>query len=203
MIQFVILCGGIGSRLWPLSRECCPKQFIEFDKKGTLFKNTVLRARHLCNSKNFLPLIITNREQKILADSNLKDINVQAQFIIEPIQRNTAPAICAAAYALREWDPVLVVFPSDHMLADIDKFRNKLDAAEELANKGKLVTFGIVPNRAETGYGYIKVGSKIGNYAYDIDSFIEKPNKSRAEMMASSSEYLWNSGILHLKRHRI
>lgn len=199
MIQFVILCGGIGSRLWPLSRECCPKQFIEFDKKGTLFKNTVLRARHLCNSKNFLPLIITNREQKILADSNLKDINVQAQFIIEPIQRNTAPAICAAAYALRERDPVLVVFPSDHMLADIDKFRNKLDAAEKLANKGQLVTFGIVPNRAETGYGYIKVGSKIENNAYEIDSFIEKPNKSRAEMMTSSGEYLWNSGIFAFK----
>ena len=199
MIQFVILCGGVGSRLWPLSRECCPKQFIEFDQNKTLFKNTVLRALNLCNSKNFLPLIITNREQKILADSNLKDINVQAQFIIEPIQRNTAPAICAAAYTLRERDPVLVVFPSDHMLADVDEFRNNLDIAEELANQGNLVTFGIVPTRAETGYGYIKAGSKIGDNAFKIDSFIEKPNKLHAEIMSSSGEYLWNSGIFVFK----
>jgi len=190
MITPVILCGGSGTRLWPLSRKLYPKQFISFFNKNSLFQNTVLRLQ-----KDFHdPIIVCNEEHKFLAADQLHKIKKEySKIILEPVGKNTAPAIALAAMKAKK-NSLLLILPSDHIIDDYEIFNNLVLNASKLANNGKLITFGVIPNKAHTGYGYIKGGRKIEN-AQIVKKFIEKPSKQEALKYFKSKEYFWNSGI--------
>ena len=198
MIVPVILSGGSGTRLWPLSRKLHPKQFIDLVNDTTLFQDTILRLpKDVAN-----PLIICNEEHRFLAAEQLRQIHKESNgIILEPIGKNTAPAIALAAlkFINNDEDPLLLVLSADHLIQNIDAFHQSIKIAEELAEKNKLVTFGIVPDKAETGYGYIK--ANIDNTAdyYKIQSFTEKPNQEDAQKYLDSGNYLWNSGMFMFK----
>ena len=198
MIVPIILSGGSGTRLWPLSRKLHPKQFIDLVNDTTLFQDTILRLpKYVAN-----PLIICNEEHRFLAAEQLRQINKESNgIILEPIGKNTAPAIALAAlkFVNNGEDPLLLVLSADHLIQNINTFHQSIKIAEKLAEKDKLVTFGIVPDKAETGYGYIK--ANIDNTAdyYKIQSFTEKPNQEDAQKYLDSGNYLWNSGMFMFK----
>jgi mannose-1-phosphate guanylyltransferase len=198
MIVPIILSGGSGTRLWPLSRKLHPKQFIDLVNDTTLFQDTILRLpKDIAN-----PLIICNEEHRFLAAEQLRQIDKESNgIILEPIGRNTAPAIALAAlkFVNNGEDPLLLVLSADHLIQNIDAFHQSIKVAEKLAENNKLVTFGIVPDKAETGYGYIK--ANIDNTAdyYKIQSFTEKPNEEDAKKYLDSGNYLWNSGMFMFK----
>ena len=198
MIIPVILSGGSGTRLWPLSRKLQPKQFIELMGKTTLFQEAVLRLPESIES----PLIICNEEHRFLAAEQLREINKEPKnIILEPVGRNTAPAIALAALkSIKESeDAILLVLSADHLIQDMDKFHQAIALATKQAEQNKLVTFGIAPNKIETGYGYIKANiSKNKNY-YDIDEFVEKPDYKTAKKYVDSGGYFWNSGMFMFK----
>jgi len=198
MIIPVILSGGSGTRLWPLSRKLHPKQFINLVNDTTLFQDTILRL-----PKNIAdPLIICNEEHRFLAAEQLRQINKKSNgIILEPIGKNTAPAIALAALKLinNEEDPLLLVLSADHLIQDIDAFHQSIKVAEKLAKNNKLVTFGIIPDKAETGYGYIKANIDNTSDYYNIQSFTEKPNQEDAKKYLDSGHYLWNSGMFMFK----
>ena len=198
MITPVILSGGSGTRLWPLSRKLHPKQFIDLVNDTTLFQDTILRLPK--DTAN--PLIICNEEHRFLAAEQLRQINKKSNgIILEPIGRNTAPAIALAAlkFINNGEDPLLLVLSADHLIKNIDAFHQSIEVAEKLAENNKLVTFGIVPYKAETGYGYIKANiDNTANY-YNIQSFTEKPNEEDAKKYLDSGNYLWNSGMFMFK----
>jgi len=198
MIVPIILSGGSGTRLWPLSRKLHPKQFIDLVNDTTLFQDTILRLPK--DTAN--PLIICNEEHRFLAAEQLRQIDKESNgIILEPIGRNTAPAIALAAlkFINNGEDPLLLVLSADHLIKNIDAFHQSIEVAEKLAENDKLVTFGIVPDKAETGYGYIK--ASIDNTAdyYKIQSFTEKPNEENAKKYLDSGNYLWNSGMFMFK----
>ena len=198
MIVPIILSGGSGTRLWPLSRKLHPKQFIDLVNDTTLFQDTILRLPK--DTAN--PLIICNEEHRFLAAEQLRQIDKESNgIILEPIGRNTAPAIALAAlkFINNGEDPLLLVLSADHLIQNINTFHQSIKIAEKLAEKDKLVTFGIVPDKAETGYGYIK--ANIDNTAdyYKIQSFTEKPNQEDAQKYLDSGNYLWNSGMFMFK----
>ena len=198
MIVPIILSGGSGTRLWPLSRKLHPKQFIDLVNDTTLFQDTILRLPK--DTAN--PLIICNEEHRFLAAEQLRQIDKESNgIILEPIGRNTAPAIALAAlkFINNGEDPLLLVLSADHLIQNIDAFHRSIKIAEKLAERDKLVTFGIVPDKAETGYGYIK--ANIYNTAdyYKIQSFTEKPNQEDAQKYLDSGNYLWNSGMFMFK----
>lgn len=198
MIVPIILSGGSGTRLWPLSRKLHPKQFIDLVNDTTLFQDTILRLPK--DAAN--PLIICNEEHRFLAAEQLRQINKESNgIILEPIGKNTAPAIALAAlkFVNNGEDPLLLVLSADHLIQNINTFHQSIKIAEKLAEKDKLVTFGIVPDKAETGYGYIK--ANIDNTAdyYKIQSFTEKPNQEDAQKYLDSGNYLWNSGMFMFK----
>ena len=198
MIIPVILSGGSGTRLWPLSRKLHPKQFIELMGKTTLFQEAVLRLPESIES----PLIICNEEHRFLAAEQLREINKEPKnIILEPVGRNTAPAIALAALkSIKESeDAILLVLSADHLIQDMDKFHQAIALATKQAEQNKLVTFGIAPNKIETGYGYIKANiSKNKNY-YDIDEFVEKPDYKTAKKYVDSGGDFWNSGMFMFK----
>ena len=198
MIIPVILSGGSGTRLWPLSRKLHPKQFIELMGKTTLFQEAVLRLPESIEN----PLIICNEEHRFLAAEQLREINKEPKnIILEPVGRNTAPAIALAALkSIKESeDAILLVLSADHLIQDMDKFHQAIALATKQAEQNKLVTFGIVPNKIETGYGYIKANiSKNKNY-YNIDEFVEKPDYKTAKKYVDSGGYFWNSGMFMFK----
>ena len=198
MIVPIILSGGSGTRLRPLSRKLHPKQFIDLVNDTTLFQDTILRLPK--DAAN--PLIICNEEHRFLAAEQLRQINKESNgIILEPIGKNTAPAIALAAlkFINNGEDPLLLVLSADHLIQNIDAFHRSIKIAEKLAERDKLVTFGIVPDKAETGYGYIK--ANIYNTAdyYKIQSFTEKPNQEDAQKYLDSGNYLWNSGMFMFK----
>jgi len=198
MIVPIILSGGSGTRLWPLSRKLHPKQFIDLVNDTTLFQDTILRLPK--DTAN--PLIICNEEHRFLAAEQLRQIDKESNgIILEPIGKNTAPAIALAAlkFINNGEDPLLLVLSADHLIQNIDAFHRSIKIAEKLAERDKLVTFGIVPDKAETGYGYIK--ANIDNTAdyYKIQSFTEKPNQEDAQKYLDSGNYLWNSGMFMFK----
>jgi mannose-1-phosphate guanylyltransferase len=198
MIVPVILSGGSGTRLWPLSRELYPKQFISLINKTTLFQDTIMRLP----KKVSHPLIICNEEHRFLAAEQLREIKQKTEgIILEPEGKNTAPAIALAAlkFINVNEDPILLVLSADHLIKDIKAFHQSISIAKKLAEENKLITFGIVPQRAETGYGYIQADiSNTGNY-FNIKSFKEKPNQKKAEKYLESGNYLWNSGMFMFK----
>jgi len=198
MIVPVILSGGSGTRLWPLSRKLHPKQFINLVNETTLFQDTILRLPEGVSE----PLIICNEEHRFLAAEQLREINKNTKgIILEPEGKNTAPAIALSALKSIEdgKDPVLLVLSADHVIKNIGAFHESIEVASELAKNDKLITFGVVPDRAETGYGYIEAEINNTNTFYSIKSFTEKPNQKNAKKYFDSGNYLWNSGMFMFK----
>jgi mannose-1-phosphate guanylyltransferase/mannose-6-phosphate isomerase len=196
----VILSGGSGTRLWPLSREAYPKQFLALAGEQTMLQATWERVAPIAGRP---PLVVANEEHRFVAAEQLQQLGVQPQAILlEPVGRNTAPAIAVAALeaTLEEGDPVLLVLPSDHVIADEEAFRAAVLSALPTAREGKLVTFGIVPTGPETGYGYIKASS--GGAVRAVDRFVEKPDAETALQYVQSGEYFWNSGMFLFKASR-
>ena len=199
MITPIIISGGSGTRLWPLSRKLQPKQFISLGNDTTLFQDTILRLPKEAED----PIIICNEDHRFLAAEQLREINkLSTGIILEPIGKNTAPAIALAALKLysSSEDPILLVLPADHMIEDKHSFHEAIKIAETLAIQNKLVTFGIVPKKAETGYGYIEAEMNLNSTFYNIKSFKEKPNQTNANKYFKSGKYLWNSGMFMFKR---
>ncbi len=194
----VILCGGAGTRLWPSSRELYPKQLLPLVDDRSLLQNTVLRLKDRCDVGN--PILVCNEEYRFLVAEQLREIDTAPETIIlEPVGRNTAPAIALGAHqALTQDDAILVVLPSDHLISDNSAFLRALDRAITLAEDGHLVTFGVTPTRAETGYGYIKAGNSL-NGGDEVKAFVEKPDSKTAEQYISSGDYYWNSGMFVFK----
>ena len=198
MITPIIISGGSGTRLWPLSRKLQPKQFISLGNDTTLFQDTILRLPKEAED----PIIICNEDHRFLAAEQLREINkFSTGIILEPIGKNTAPAIALAALKLysSSEDPILLVLPADHMIEDTHSFHEAIKIAETLAIQNKLVTFGIVPKKAETGYGYIEAEMNLNSKFYNIKSFKEKPNQTNANKYFKSGKYLWNSGMFMFK----
>ncbi len=191
MIKPVILCGGKGSRLWPLSRELYPKQFLAVGGSRTLFQQTVLRAAGLDAQP---PMTICNTEHRFLVAEQLQGLNISGEIVLEPVGRNTAPAIAAAAVLCEREDPVLLVMPADHIMEPVSGFAAAVAKALPLAEQGMLVTFGVAPDRPETGFGYIKRGAAMGE-GFGVASFVEKPDAATALEFQESGEYYWNSGM--------
>ncbi len=194
----VILSGGSGTRLWPLSREAMPKQFLQLLAAQSPFQQAVLRSRGLPSLQ--APVIVGNNEHRFLLAEQLRAIDVQPQvLLLEPAGRNTAPAAAVAAYSLVRDDPeaLMLVLPADHFIAEDELFRDAVMHARSAAESGHLVTFGIVPRWAETGYGYIERGALLDNdeACRRIASFVEKPALEIATKFVASGEYLWNSGM--------
>lgn len=203
MIKPVIIAGGTGSRLWPLSRRLNPKQFLALtDGHLTMLQKTVRRLQGL---KVTDPLVICNDEHRFLAAEQLRVAgHDQARIILEPVGRNTAPAIALAALqALKQGEDVcLLVLAADHLIADEQAFRDSVDKALPMAEAGRLVTFGIVPTKAETGYGYIQKGESLGPGGFQVQRFVEKPDSVTAHSYLESGEYFWNSGMFLFKASR-
>jgi mannose-1-phosphate guanylyltransferase/mannose-6-phosphate isomerase len=203
----VILAGGGGTRLWPLSREYYPKQFLSLFSEYSLLQETLLRLEGLRNELTILdPLIVCNEEHRFLATEQAAQVGVTPQAtLLEPAGRNTAPALTVAAICLlaKGTDPVLVMMPADHQITDIKKFQEAIRQGYRLAQKDMLITFGIRPHSAETGYGYIQYGERLAETTepagYRIKSFTEKPVRDVAEKYLAAGNYLWNSGIFMMK----
>jgi mannose-1-phosphate guanylyltransferase/mannose-6-phosphate isomerase len=190
----VLLCGGSGTRLWPLSRTHLPKQFLRLVGHHSLLQDTVERVSPFCAASRLIA--VANEDHRFMLAEQLREIGVAADILLEPVARNTAPAIAAAAqWALhRHPSPLLLVMPSDHLVADVEAFHRAVAAGTAHARAGKLVTFGIKPSHAETGYGYIQRGAADGN-GYAISRFVEKPDSATASAYLASGEYYWNSGM--------
>ena len=198
MIVPVILSGGSGTRLWPLSRKLYPKQFINLVNETTLFQDTILRLPEDVAE----PLIICNEEHRFLAAEQLREIGKKTKgIILEPEGRNTAPAVALAAlqFINKGEDPILLVLSTDHLFENIEAFHQSITIASNLAENNKLITFGVVPNKAETGYGYIEANINNTDDYYSIKSFTEKPSQKNAKKYLDSGNYLWNSGMFMFK----
>ena len=199
MIIPVILSGGSGSRLWPLSRESYPKQFLPLVDQHTLLQNTALRIAGL--SGVAAPLVVCNEEHRFMVAEQLRTIGIPpAATILEPVGRNTAPAVAVAAlHAQREGaDPILLILPADHVITDVEGFRLAVQQAVPQASAGRLITFGIAPVAPETGYGYIKAGPPLddsGSGIGSVDRFVEKPDAATARRYLDAGGYYWNSGM--------
>ena len=190
----VIMAGGSGTRLWPLSRASHPKQFLSLDSDDTMIQATVKRLTDL-NVESIV--IICNEEHRFLVAEQLRQVNQLGSIILEPVGRNTAPAVALAAM-LEKNDPLLLVLSADHVIQDDVSFCNAVTSAIPQAQSGKLVTFGIVADEPNVGYGYIKKGQPEGE-GFLVDEFVEKPSIELAESYVSSGEYYWNSGMFMFK----
>ena len=194
----VVLSGGSGTRLWPLSRELYPTQLLKLVGTHTMLQDTVLRLAGLDAAP---PVVVCNESHRFLVAEQLRQLGLKARAIVlEPVGRNTAPAIALAAYAA---DPgaLLLVLPADHVIRDAPAFQDAIRRALPAAEAGRLVTFGIVPDAPETGYGYIRRGAADGE-VFRIAQFVEKPDLARAQGFLASGEYYWNSGMFLFKASR-
>ena len=197
MIKAVVMAGGSGSRLWPMSRASHPKQFLSLYGDDTMLQSTMSRLSDLEVDSS---VIICNEEHRFFVAEQLREINKLDSIILEPVGRNTAPAIALAALSAVD-DPLLLVLAADHVIQNKAGFTKAITDAIPLAEAGKLVTFGIVPNEPHTGYGYIKRGSA-GNKGFKVDAFVEKPSSQLAQKYLSSGDYFWNSGMFLFKASR-
>ncbi len=193
----IILCGGSGTRLWPLSRQLFPKQFVKLLKEGSLFQDTVKR-----NIKCDKFMIVTSANQYFIAENQLEDLSIpknKISFLLEPVGRNTAPAIALAAMKCSP-DEIMLITPSDHLIKNMAEYENCIAKAAELAQKNnKLVTFGIHPHYAETGYGYVENGKELSAGCFEVKSFREKPDSETAGKYIASGNFNWNSGMFVFK----
>ena len=191
----VILCGGSGSRLWPLSRKSYPKQFVPLVGDKTLFQNS---SERLTGKQFKNPVIVTNSDYRFIVTEQLQEIGIDPDAIlIEPEGRNTAPAILAAALFEYQKNPdaILVIAPSDHVINDVNAFQLAIEEAYKVSLDGQLVTFGIKPTHPETGYGYLELSKISTTQAVPLKAFVEKPDLTNAKKMFQSENFLWNSGI--------
>jgi mannose-1-phosphate guanylyltransferase/mannose-6-phosphate isomerase len=196
----IILCGGQGKRLWPLSRPENPKQYLPLISENSMLQETILRLKELPNLES--PVIVCNSEHRFLVAEQFKEINIdEPAILLEPLGRNTAPAISAAAFHVLDLhtNALLLVLPADHYIDDIDSFYEAINTAKNNALNNKLVTFGVKPKDANTEYGYIKSKDQFNDGAYSIDKFTEKPNFKTAQSFLKQGKYLWNSGMFMFK----
>src|SRR5688572_19458984 len=215
----VILCGGSGTRLWPLSRSHLPKQFLPLVSERTMLQETAARLGNLGDAQP--PIAIANDEHRFLVAEQLREIGCVPQAILlEPAGRGTAPAAAAAALLLSDKTSVMLVLAADHAITDLPRFHAAIGSAVKLASQGALVVFGIAPSSPHTGYGYIKQGAprteegqEAGQKAdaFVVDRFVEKPDLETAQRFLAAGGYFWNSGIFvfradrylaELERHR-
>lgn len=194
-VKPIILAGGKGTRLWPLSRTASPKQLLNLTNDQSLLQNTLARLNKLGFEK---PIIICNAEDKFTIQEQLDSINKKATLLLEPIGKNTAPAVAAAAFHPICKDQIILVLPADHEISNFENFKSTIESSLELTKNNHIVTFGIKPTSAHTGYGYIKKGTDLGN-GFSIESFKEKPQIKIAEEYFKSNNYLWNSGMFMMK----
>ncbi len=198
MLVPVILSGGSGTRLWPLSRELYPKQLLSLVGKGTMLQETLARLDGV--KAVTAPVVVCNESHRFLVAEQLRQIKLSAaDILLEPVGRNTAPAVAVAALAAlkaakQSDDPVLLVLPADHVIRDVKAFQAAVQLGLKAAQRGQLVTFGVVPNKPETGYGYIRRGDGADG-VYPVAEFVEKPNKITAQEYVASGRYYWNSGM--------
>jgi mannose-1-phosphate guanylyltransferase/mannose-1-phosphate guanylyltransferase/mannose-6-phosphate isomerase len=197
-IQPVILSGGSGTRLWPMSTEERPKQFLPLTGDATMFELTLARCPA---DKGFAPpMIVGNARHADLVEEQFANAGIAGGTqILEPCARNTAPAIALAALACEGPDTLMLVMPSDHVIRDLPAFHDAVARSAELAQDGWLVTFGITPQGPETGYGYIRQGEAIGESSYAAAAFIEKPDATKAQAMLDAGGHFWNAGIFLLR----
>lgn len=204
MITPIIMAGGTGSRLWPLSRELYPKQFLTVTGEQSMLQQTVARLSGL---EHMAPVLICNEEHRFIAAEQMRIGGfAHSGIILEPVGRNTAPAIALAALqavnnAAEGEEPILLVLAADHVIQNITAFESAVQNALPFAESNQLVTFGIVPTAPETGYGYIRSGEQSGN-AFTVSEFVEKPNLATAQKYLSSGNYYWNSGMFLFKASR-
>lgn len=198
MLTPVILSGGVGSRLWPLSRELNPKQFLPLVDEFSMLEQTLKRAQQVATTES---IVVCNQEHRFMVAEQLRVAEVSSQAIIlEPEGRNTAPAVAVAALQAlkKDQEAILLVMPADHVIKDIDEFSRAVTAGSEAAKQGRLVTFGVIPEAPETGYGYIRRENEDHNGCYPIAEFVEKPSLEVAQQYVESGEYYWNSGMFIL-----
>lgn len=201
MIVPVILSGGSGKRLWPLSRKQHPKQYLKLYGENTMLQDTVLRLNDMTEVQD--PIIICNIDHRFIVGEQMKEIGINnSKIIIEPVSRNTAPAIAAAAIEVLKdigKDAILLVLPADHVIGSNDGFYKSIEIAAKNAEQGNLVTFGVTPSHANTEYGYIKKAESVKLGGHKVERFIEKPNKENAEAFLKQDDYVWNSGMFMFK----
>ena len=199
MLTPVLLSGGVGSRLGPVSRETHPKQFLPLAGELSMLQETLQRTAGL---EETAPLVVCNEEHRFMVAEQLRQIDIKASaLILEPQGRNTAPAVALAALQALASDPeaLLLVLPADHLIQDVNAFAAAVSQAVPLAEAGRLMTFGVVPSSPETGYGYIKCGPTLAADMYELERFVEKPDASTAQAYLDSGSYLWNSGMFLLR----
>ena len=203
MLRPLILSGGGGTRLWPVSRASLPKQFLELAGMGTLFGQTIARTRGLPNAA--APIVVAGDDHRFLVAEQLRLAGAEgARILLEPMARNTAPAIAVGALEALEHDPeaLLLALPADHLIGDTSAFAQAVQRAIPLAEQGWLVTFGIHPDRAETGFGYIRRGDRLGEGAFRVEQFVEKPDADTARGYLADGRYDWNAGIFLFQASR-
>ncbi len=203
MLTPVILSGGSGTRLWPLSRKNLPKQFLALSGASTLFQQTVARTRELADIGP--PIVVCSDEHRFLVAEQLREIDIHgASILLEPMPRNTAPAIALAAWqALTgDADATLLVLPADHLIGDTASFADAVGKAFPSAEEGWLVTFGIRPDAPKTGFGYIRRAESIGEDCFRVERFVEKPDAAKAKQYVDAGDYEWNSGMFLFKAAR-
>lgn len=196
MLIPVILSGGSGTRMWPLSRAAYPKQFLALTGEHSLLQQTALRVQGVADLA--APIIVSNAEQRFIVAEQMRALNIKpSSIVLEPVGRNTAPAVAVAALLALKTDPdaTLLIWPSDHIILNEESFRNLVELAARVADQNYLVTFGIKPTSAHTGYGYIRRGAPLGDDAYAVDAFVEKPDAVKAEGFLADGDYYWNSGM--------
>ena len=202
----VILSGGSGSRLWPLSRALYPKQLLPLAGKDSMLQETIGRLSGLASIRP--PIVVCNEDHRFMVAEQMRENNIKAaSIILEPVGRNTAPAVAIAALeALRcsadDMDPLILVLPADHVITDIPTFHRAIEQAMVQASAGNLVTFGIVPQSAHTGYGYIRSGQSLNSHTFLVDEFVEKPDQDTATRYLDEGGYYWNSGMFLFKASR-
>lgn len=190
----IILAGGSGSRLWPWSRTKLPKQFLKLNNKYSMLQETLLRINELNILK---PVIMSNEENKFIVKDQISEIDIKCEIVVEPISKNTAPAITLAALLLKK-NNLLLILPADHIIQDNEIFKERINKAISHVKNNKIVTFGVKPTNPNTNYGYIEV-EKVNNEIFKIKKFKEKPDISLAEKYLRNKNYFWNSGIFFFK----
>ena len=203
MILPVILSGGAGTRLWPLSRELYPKQLLPLASEKTMLQETVQRLDGIPDLEN--PLIVCNEAHRFMVAEQIRQLDKEPHAIIlEPCGRNTAPAVAIAAFYAQKLgtDPILLVLPADHLIQDVLKFHQAVQLGVAQAEQGALVTFGIVPTQPEIGYGYIRADQTANNPVYPVAEFVEKPDLETARKYLASGDYYWNSGMFMFSASR-
>ena len=199
MLTPVLLSGGVGSRLWPVSRESHPKQFLALAGELTMLQETLRRTSGL---EAAAPIVVCNEEHRFMVAEQLRQLDLQpSALILEPQGRNTAPALALAALqaVTIDADSILLVLPADHVITDVEAFIAAVEKSLPLAGEGRLMTFGVVPTAPETGFGYIKCGPGLADDLYELERFVEKPDAAAARDYLESGGYLWNSGMFLLR----